>query len=253
MSVHAVCGSHVAASGLLSRPCASRVRPFATALHNRVDAQLRCHLPTAKQAGTLVVRRQLCVRASASGGVNTDVKGDTKDRMDKSLEVIKRSFASVRTGRANPAMLDRIEVDYYGTPTALKTIAGVTVPESSQLVIQPYDTSAIPAIERAIQQSDLGLTPNNDGKVIRLIIPPLTADRRKEMTKTVSKLGEEGKVAIRNVRRDAMKVVEKMEKDGVIGEDEKKDLEADVQKTTDAFIKQVDALIKGKQDELTKV
>lgn len=175
------------------------------------------------------------------------------DRMEKSLDSVKRSFASVRTGRANPAMLDRIEVDYYGTPTPLKSIAGVTVPEASMLVVQPYDTSAIQAIERAIMQSDLGITPSNDGKVVRLSIPALTVERRKEMTKTVSKLGEEGKVAIRNVRRDAMKAVEKSEKDGNIGEDERKGLEAAVQKLTDEYVKEVDKLIKVKTEELTKV
>ncbi len=143
------------------------------------------------------------------------------ERMEKSLEAVKRSFTSVRTGRANPSMLDRIEVDYYGTPTPLKTIAGISVPESTQLLVQPYDTSAMQAIEKAIMTSDLGVTPSNDGKIIRINIPPLTAvwdvewvgigvvacgrhmldvtpqERRKEMTKTVSKLGEEGKVAIR--------------------------------------------------------
>jgi ribosome recycling factor len=175
------------------------------------------------------------------------------ERMDKSLESVQRNFSTVRTGRANPSMLDRIEVDYYGTMTPLKQIAGVSTPESTLLVIQPYDQTAIPAIERAIQQSDIGLTPNNDGKLIRLQVPQLTADRRKEMTKIVNKLGEEGKVAIRNVRRDSMKVIEKLEKDGSIGEDGRKDLETAVQKLTDEYVKQVDALIKSKSDELTKV
>lgn len=175
------------------------------------------------------------------------------ERMEKSLEAAKRSFATVRTGRANPAMLDRIEVDYYGAQTPLKQIANVSTPEASLLVIQPYDSTAIPSIERAIQASDLGLTPNNDGKIIRLQIPQLTADRRKEMTKIVSKLGEEGKVAIRNVRRDAMKAIEKLEKDGNLGEDGRKDLETAVQELTDDYVKHIDALVKGKTEELTKV
>ncbi|PSC74980.1 ribosome-recycling chloroplastic [Micractinium conductrix] len=175
------------------------------------------------------------------------------EKMDKSVEAVKRSFNSVRTGRANPSMLDRIEFDYYGVMTPLRTVAGISTPESTLLVVQPYDTSAIPAIERAIMQSDIGLTPNNDGRVIRLQVPQLTADRRKEMVKTVSKLGEEGKVALRNVRRDAMKAIEKLEKDGAIGEDQRKDLEAAVQKLTDEYVKQVEVLIKGKSDELTKV
>jgi len=175
------------------------------------------------------------------------------EKMEKTLETVQSNFTTVRTGRANPSMLDRIQVDYYGTMTPLKQIAGISTPESTLLVIQPYDNTAIPAIERAIQQSDLDLTPNNDGKIIRLQIPQLTADRRKEMTKIVSKLGEEGKVALRNVRRDAMKVIEKLEKDGAFGEDGRKDLETAVQKLTDDYVKQIDGLIKSKTDELTKV
>jgi ribosome recycling factor len=177
---------------------------------------------------------------------------DAMERMEKSLEAAKRSFNTVRTGRANPAMLDRIDVEYYGTPTPLKQMAGISTPDASQIVIQPYDTSAIPDIERAIQKSDLGLTPGNDGKVIRLNIPQLTADRRKEMTKVVSKLGEEGKVAMRNVRRDAIKAVEKLEKDG-LSEDGKKGLEAAIQKLTDEYVKKIDELVKYKTAELTKV
>lgn len=189
----------------------------------------------------------------ASAEVEVTVEEDTMEKMDKSLESVKRSFATVRTGRANPAMLDRIEFDYYGAPTPLRSVANVNTPEATLLVIQPYDNSAIPAIERAIMQSDLGLTPNNDGKVIRLQVPQLTADRRKEMVKTVSKLGEEGKVAIRNLRRDAMKTIEKLEKDGSVSEDGRKDLEAAVQKLTDEYVKQIEGLIKSKGDELTKV
>ncbi|GAB4816206.1 hypothetical protein N2152v2_003252 [Parachlorella kessleri] len=181
------------------------------------------------------------------------IEEDAMERMDKSLESVKRSFSTVRTGRANPSMLDRVEVDYYGAPTPLRQIAGVSAPEASLLVVQPYDQSAIPAIEKAIMASDLGLTPGNDGRLIRLQIPQLTSERRKEMTKVVSKLGEEGKVAIRNVRRDAMKAVEKLEKDGSISEDQRKDLEDTVQKLTDDYVKQIEALVKGKQDELSKV
>lgn len=175
------------------------------------------------------------------------------EKMEKSLDSVKRNFGTVRTGRASPSMLDRIVVEYYGAPTPLQQIANVTTPEASLLVIQPYDISAIPDIERAIQGSDLDLTPNNDGKVIRLQVPPLTAERRKEMTKVTSKMGEEGKVAVRNIRRDAMKTVEKLEKDGDIGEDGRKNLEDVVQKLTDDYVKQIDALMKAKSDELTKV
>lgn len=181
------------------------------------------------------------------------VEAETREKMDKSLDSVKRNFSTVRTGRASPSMVDRITVDYYGTPTPLPQMANVTTPEASLLVIQPYDISVIPDIERAIIGSDLDITPNNDGKVIRLQVPPLTAERRKEMTKVTSKMGEEGKVAVRNVRRDALKRVEKLEKDGAIGEDGKKDLETAVQKLTDEFVKQIDELIKAKSDELTKV
>eukprot|EP00889_Picochlorum_renovo_P006186 jgi/Picre1/33216/NNA_008541.t1 len=181
------------------------------------------------------------------------VEEETMEKMEKSLDSVKRNFGTVRTGRASPSMLDRIVVEYYGAPTPLQQIANVTTPEASLLVIQPYDISAIPDIERAIQGSDLDLTPNNDGKVIRLQVPPLTAERRKEMTKVTSKMGEEGKVAVRNIRRDAMKSIEKLEKDGDIGEDGRKNLEDVVQKLTDDYVKQIDALMKAKSDELTKV
>lgn len=193
----------------------------------------------------------MAVQASAE--VEITVEEDTMDKMEKSLESVKRSFASVRTGRANPSMLDRIEFDYYGALTPLRTVAGISTPESTLLVIQPYDISAIPAIERAIMASDLGLTPNNDGRIIRLQVPQLTADRRKELVKVVNKLGEEGKVAIRNVRREAIKVVEKLEKDGAVSEDAQKGLEDSIQKLTDDYVKQIEALIKTKSDELTKV
>jgi ribosome recycling factor len=175
------------------------------------------------------------------------------EKMEKSLESVQRNFSTVRTGRANPGMLDRIVVDYYGAPTPLKQIAGISTPEATLLVISPYDISAIPAMEKAIMASDIGLTPNNDGRLIRLQIPQLTAERRKEMAKIVAKLAEEGKVAMRNVRRDAMKVIEKLEKDSAIGEDGRKDLEAAVQKLTDEYVKSVEKLAKSKSDELAKV
>lgn len=158
----------------------------------------------------------------SSPATPASVEPDTKDRMDKSLDALKRSLSTISTGRANPNMLDRITVDYYGAPTPLNQMASVTTPESSLLVIQPFDISAIPDIERAILGSDVDITPSNDGKVIRLNVPQLTADRRKEMTKVASKMGEEGKVAIRNVRRDMLKKVEKLADE--VGEDGKKDL-----------------------------
>ncbi|KAK4482271.1 hypothetical protein RD792_009423 [Penstemon davidsonii] len=140
------------------------------------------------------------------------IEKDVKERMEKTIENVRTSFNSIRTGRASPAMLDKIEVEYYGTPVSLKSIAQISTPESSSLLVQPYDKSSLKAIEKAIVNSDLGMTPNNDGDVIRLTLPQLTSDRRKELSKVVAKQAEEGKVAIRNIRRDAIKSYEKLEK-----------------------------------------
>jgi len=175
--------------------------------------------------------------------------------MEKSLDKVKEDFTTLRTGRADPKMLDRIEVVYYGAPTPLSGVAGVSVADASTLTIQPYDLSSLGDIEKAIMASDLGITPSNDGKVIRLNIPPLTTDRRKEMGKAAAKMGEEGKVAVRNIRRDVLKSLEKeaKAKDSSIGDDEKKDIEKEVQDVTDDVIKQIDALVSAKQKDLEKV
>jgi ribosome recycling factor len=199
----------------------------------------------------LLGQKQAPVESDDSPASAASVEADCKDRMEKSLESVKRNFDTISTGRANPKMLDRVTVDYYGTPTPLNQMASVTTPESSLVVIQPYDISAIPDIERAILGSDVDITPSNDGKVIRLQVPQLTAERRKEMTKVAGKMGEEGKVAIRNVRRDMLKKVEKLADE--VGEDGKKDLDDKVQKLTDSFISSVDALLKSKNEELLKV
>lgn len=182
-----------------------------------------------------------------------EVEEEASERMGKSMEATRNAISTVRTGRASTSLLDRVQVEYYGAPTPLKTIAGVTTPDASTLLVQPFDVSAIKDIERAIMESDLGLTPNNDGKMIRLNIPALTADRRKELTKTVTKLGEDGKVAVRNVRRDAIKKLQKLEKDGLISEDDKKGMEQDVQKMTDSYVKQIDDLVAAKEKELSTV
>lgn len=181
------------------------------------------------------------------------VEEDAMEKMDKSLEKVSNNFASVRTGRATPNMLDRVQVDYYGTMTPLKSLAGISAPEAQLLVVQPYDKTAMQAIEKAIMLSDLGANPSNDGNLIRIAIPSLTADRRKEMTKSVSKLAEEGKVSVRNARREAMKAIDKHEKDGDITEDDKKSLSDSVQKLTDDYVKQIETLAKNKSDELTKI
>ncbi|KAH7297759.1 hypothetical protein KP509_25G011000 [Ceratopteris richardii] len=173
--------------------------------------------------------------------------------MEKTLESVKNNFNTVRTGRASPALLDRVEVEYYGSPVSLKSIAQVSTPDGSSLLVQPFDKSSLSSIEKAISKSDVGLTPNNDGNVIRLFIPPLTAERRKELLKMVAKLSEEGKVAIRNIRRDAIKAYEKLEKEKKLSEDNVKDLSASMQKITDDYVKKVEALFKQKEKDLSTV
>ncbi len=178
---------------------------------------------------------------------------DARRRMDKSIESTRSEFNSVRTGRASAALLDRITLDYYGTPTPLKNMATIGAPEPRLLTVQPFDPSQIKAIEKAVQESDLGLTPSNDGKVIRLPIPQLTEERRKELVKLVRKSGEEGKVAIRNVRRDVMKHLEELVRNGDVGDDEERRAEKQVQDLTDAHVKAIDDLMKNKESEIMEV
>lgn len=181
------------------------------------------------------------------------IEKNAKERMEKTIETVRGNFNAVRTGRANPAMLDRVEVEYYGSPVSLKSIAQVNTPDGSSLLVQPYDKSCLKAIEKAIVSSDIGLTPNNDGEVIRLSIPQLTSERRKELSKVVAKLAEEGKVAIRNIRRDAIKAYEKLEKEKKLSEDNVKDLSSDLQKVTDEYMKKIDSIQKQKEKELLTV
>ncbi|KAL9395837.1 hypothetical protein Peur_010090 [Populus x canadensis] len=181
------------------------------------------------------------------------IEDDAKGRMEKTIDTMRANFNSVRTGRANPSMLDKIEVEYYGTPVSLKSIAQISTPDASSLLVQPYDKSSLKAIEKAIVSSDLGLTPNNDGEVIRMSIPQLTSERRKELSKMVAKLAEEGKVALRNIRRDALKAYEKLEKEKKLSEDNVKDLSSDLQKLTDEYMKKLDNIFKQKEKELLKV
>lgn len=178
---------------------------------------------------------------------------NVKSRMEKALEAMQANFNAVRTGRANPSMLDRVEVEYYGTPVSLKSIAQISTPDGSSLLVQPYDKSSLKIIEKAIVNSDLGLTPNNDGEAIRLTIPQLTSDRRKELSKVVAKLAEEGKVAIRNIRRDAIRTYEKLEKEKKLSEDNVKDLSSDLQKLTDTYMKKIESMHKQKEKELLSV
>src|SRR5579871_404907 len=173
--------------------------------------------------------------------------------MAKSVEATHEHYNSVRTGRASAALLDRIQVDYYGTLSPLKTIATINAPEPRLLTIQPFDPSSVKAIEKAIMESNLGLTPSNDGKVIRLPIPQLTEDRRKELVKLVRNMSEEGRVAVRNVRRDVMRHLEELVRNGDVGDDEERAAEARVQKLTDDHVHQIDDLMKRKEAEIMEV
>ena len=182
-----------------------------------------------------------------------DFLADAKRRMDKSIEATHHEFNSIRTGRASPALLDRITIDYYGTPTPLKSLASISAPEARLLVVQPFDPGAIKNIERAIQESDLGLTPSNDGKVVRLPIPALTEERRKDLVKVVRRVAEDGKVAIRNVRRDVMQHLKELVVNGDVGDDEERRAEQQVQKITDDHTKSIDDLLKVKEAEIMEV
>ena len=173
--------------------------------------------------------------------------------MDKSIESTRQEFNSVRTGRASAALLDRIVIDYYGTPTPLKNLATIGTPESRLLTVQPFDPTSLKAIEKAIQESDLGLQPSNDGKLIRLPIPPLTEERRKELVRVVRRYAEDGKVAIRNVRRDVMRHLEELVRKGDVGDDEERRAENQVQKLTDEHTKTIDDLLKHKEAEIMEV
>ena len=179
-----------------------------------------------------------------------DIYNDLKDRMDKTVQALVKSFTKIRTGRATPALLDGLSADYYGTPTPLSQMASITAPEPRLLMIQPWDTQAIAEIEKAVLKSELGLTPQNDGKVIRISIPTLTQERRKDLSKLVKKNTEEAKVALRNIRRDANELLKEMKKEKEISEDDQKKAEGEVQKITDDFVKQADAAAVTKDKEI---
>jgi ribosome recycling factor len=178
---------------------------------------------------------------------------DARDRMSKSVEATRHEFGSVRTGRASPALLDRISVDYYGAVTPLKQLATITAPEARLLTIQPYDKSSIKAIERAILESDIGLTPSNDGNLIRLSVPELTEERRRQLVKVVRHIAEEGRIAIRNIRRDVMHDLRELKESGDTGSDDEHRAEVDLQKVTDARITELDDLLKHKEEEILEV
>ena len=178
---------------------------------------------------------------------------DARERMEKSVAAIRQEFASVRTGRASPALLDRIAVDYYGTSTPLRQLATISAPEARLLTVHPYDKSSIRAIEKAIMESDVGLTPNSDGAVVRLAIPELTEERRRQLVKVVHGIAEEGRVAIRNIRRDVMHDLRELKTEGEVGSDDEHRAEGELQKLTDARVAELDALMHNKEAEVLEV
>lgn len=183
----------------------------------------------------------------------SQIKGQTQEKMEKAIQVLKKDLLTLRAGRANPAMLEKVQVEYYGTTMPINQMANISTPDPRSLVIQPWDKSALGEIERAILKSELGFTPTNDGNVVRISIPPLTEERRNELVKVARKMGEEAKVAIRNVRRDANEDIKKLEKNGEIPEDESRRAQDEIQKLTDRFIKEVDQVVAGKEKEILEV
>ena len=182
----------------------------------------------------------------------TNIK-DFETKMQKTISVLNSDYAAVRAGRANPAILDKVTVDYYGVATPLTQIGTVSVPDARTILIQPWDASIMGEVEKAILASDIGITPNNDGKSLRLNFPPLTEERRKEIVKTIRKKGEDSKVAIRSIRRDAMDAFKNDKKNGEMTEDDLKNIETDVQKLTDKFVKEIDVVIAAKEKEIMEV
>lgn len=184
--------------------------------------------------------------------MNTLIK-NTEDKMKKTVKHLETEFAEIRAGRANPAVLDKIRVNYYGTPTAINQVAAVSVTEARTLTIQPWDVSILRAIEKAIQTSDIGINPQNDGKIIRMVFPPLTEDKRKEIVKEAAKMAEEAKVAVRGIRRDAMDKLKSMKKSGEVTEDDQKHGEKKIQDITDSHIKEIDKLTEAKQKQIMAI
>ena len=178
---------------------------------------------------------------------------EVEDHMQKAVEATQRSFNTIRTGRANASLLDKVTVEYYGAPTSLKSLASINTPDASTITIQPFDRTSLNLIEKAISLSDIGLTPSNDGSIIRLNIPPLTSDRRKELVKLAAKYAEEGKVSIRNIRRDAVDSIRKQEKSGELSEDAAKDTQDKVQKLTDKYIAKIEELLEEKEKDISTV
>jgi ribosome recycling factor len=186
-------------------------------------------------------------------GIVKDLMDDAAERMRKSVEATQSEFSTVRTGRASPHLLDRVQVDYYGAQTPLKQLANISTPEARLLSITPYDKSSIKSIEKAILESDVGLTPSNDGQVIRLVIPELTEERRRDLAKVLHRLAEDGRVGVRNVRRDVMHELRELKNEGELGADDERRAEAELQKLTDARIGEIDAALANKEQEILEV
>jgi ribosome recycling factor len=182
-----------------------------------------------------------------------EVLNSTEDKLKKSIEFVSRNFAEIRTGRANPAMVEGLHVDYYGTPTMLKSLAQISVPDVHMLIIQPWDPSAIAEIEKAILKSNLGITPSNDGKVVRLSVPALSKDRRQELVKVVNKMAEDGRISIRTVRQEAKSQLEKLEKDKAIPEDDKFRGIDEMQKIVEKYAAKIEEMLKAKEKEITEL
>lgn len=178
---------------------------------------------------------------------------EIENNMKKAVDATRRAFNTIRTGRANASLLDKVMVEYYGSPTPLKSLASISTPDATTLAIQPFDPTSLAVVEKAIMMSDLGLTPNNDGSIIRLNIPPLTSDRRQELVKLAGKYAEEGKVSIRNIRRDAIDEVRKKEKNSDLSQDESRDLQDSIQKLTDKYVNQIDELLAAKEEDISTV
>jgi len=178
---------------------------------------------------------------------------DVETKMKKAIDATQQSFNSLRTGRANASVLDRVTVEYYGMETPLKSLANISTPDATTITIQPYDKGSLQQIEKAISMSDIGLTPNNDGEMVRLNIPPLTSDRRQELVKIAGKYAEEGRVSIRNIRRDAIEEVRKAEKKHELSEDEARDIQDKIQKLTDKYVAKVDEILKAKEEDISTV
>lgn len=178
---------------------------------------------------------------------------EIKEKMEKTVENLKERLSEVRAGRANPAILNKVKIDYYGTPTPINQVAGISVPEARMIMIQPWDISILKEIEKAILASEIGINPNNDGKVIRLVFPELTEERRKDLVKEIRKYAEDAKVSVRNARRDGMDKAKAMQKDGELTEDDLKDAENEIQKVTDKNIEEIDKIIMAKETEIMSI